>query len=221
MKHDWIAIIIAGFAVFFYVFKEIIVPRIHKILLKKSAVDVFWDLLSCEQYKINYLSQDLREHKTVEFVAPSHTREVFIYILVIARRPFLQTHFELSFDGDMEKKPLIKFWFNPFVKRGKNAKYPDSDHPDKDQNHYVDFHENYHITDTTVRPNKTVIPYGFKIETRNTGIYRASIVVIADGIERRSPLPLTTYVEEPPSTHVRCVEHRECFIDPVIRQAEI
>jgi hypothetical protein len=121
-----------------------------------------------------------------------------------ARSGFLRTGAEFSFDGDMNKKPIIQYWFHPFVVRGRQEKHPDLGHKYHDLNHYADYHLNYHIMDRNNVPKGEMLTYGFKIDTREGGNYKLIMAITADGELAKSSLIL--WVKDPPySEKFQCV----------------
>jgi hypothetical protein len=211
----FLSAVFAFLALVCYAAKEFVYPLIHRSLLRNRPVDVFFNITSRDRFVLGYAAQDMLEHQTVELAVPAHTNDLYLQLLLNVRTSFFQTSFELDFSGTLTEKPLIKHWFLPFVEIGRGEKHPGPDHPQYDQNHYVDHHKNYHIVDSAVRPKGSKITYGFKIETRSPGRYQASIVLVADGVESTSS-SLTLFVESPAVTSVRCVTHRDCFISPVL-----
>jgi hypothetical protein len=203
----------AFLAVVLYFIKEIILPYFRKAILRKRAVDAVWCITSEDKFKLKYAVQDEREHETVDLVVPAHTTDLFLHILLKARTDFHRAHAECSFDGDRNQKPLIQYWFHPFVARGKQERRPDPGHPNYDPDHYADYHLNYHISTPLQVPKHNTLTYGFKVDTRNSGSYVLTVEIVANGIASKSSLNLR--VEDLPfSKRVRCVyrPHGECFV---------
>jgi hypothetical protein len=113
----------------------------------------------------------------------------------------------LSFDGNRKSKPLIGYFYHPFVNTGDAVKQPG-----KSPGHYIDYHENYHIDEERHRAFHQYITYGFKIGTRDPGTYKLSICVVADGVDGEVSLPV--YVEDKPTTKMKCTKHWFCTVEP-------
>jgi hypothetical protein len=199
-------------AVVLYLAKEIISPFFHRKKLRHRALDASWGITSKEKYALKYAQQDDREHLVIDLTVPSHTQDLFLHIILKARTNFLRTGAEFSFNGDARKKPVIQYWFHPFVARGRQEKRPDLRHEYYEQSHYSDYHGNYHIMDPCSVPKGDVLTYGFKIDTREPGYYELTLSITADGVSSLSSLNLC--VADPPIfERVRCVDekHGECF----------
>jgi hypothetical protein len=213
----WVAAIsaVGSFvALSLYFFKEFIIPSVRRRIIRYRAVDASWCITSKDRYILKYAEQsDRDEHPVMDLVLPSHTSDLFLHILLEARTSFYRSSVEFSFEGDRNAKPILLYWFHPFVARGRQEKHPDLDHIYYDPNHFVDYHLNYHITDQTDIPRGDTVTYGFKINTRDPGKYELKIETAADGIA--SPAFLTLYVQDPPySKQVRCTEpkHGQCLV---------
>jgi hypothetical protein len=69
----------------------------------------------------------------------------FLFISnLIARLDFTQTHLELLFEGDRETKPVIRYYFLPYIKISPPAT-PREKKPREAPGHFIDYHDNYHI----------------------------------------------------------------------------
>ena len=131
---------IASFvALFLYFLREFIIPSLQRRIIKYRAVDGSWCITSKDRYILKYAEQTDQDEN---LVIPSHTVDLFIHILLKTRTSFRRSSVEFSFDGDPNGKPIISYWFHPFVARGRQEKHPDLDHIYYDQNHYADYHLN-------------------------------------------------------------------------------
>jgi len=200
-------------AVILYFYKELLKPFFHRSKLKARAFDVFWVITSRDKYVLKYSDQDDSEHTTVDLAMPSNTDDLFLHIILRTRSTFLRTDALFEFDGDINEKPELKYWFHAFVAKGRREKRPDLGHEFYDPSHYVDYHGNYHIVDQGYFPQGHVITYGFMIRTRKSGDYKFKVTLVADGVP--APSSLILWVKDPPySMRVRCAEreHGECFV---------
>jgi hypothetical protein len=102
-----------------YIIKEAVVPWFHgRKLLYNAFEQPLWVITSKDRYDLKYAPQDGEEHLTIDLILPSHTPDILIHIILKARASFLRTHADIGFDGDRHKKPVIQYWFHPFVARG-------------------------------------------------------------------------------------------------------
>jgi hypothetical protein len=202
-----------------YIVREAIVPWFHRRKLLHHAFEQpQWVITSKDRYDLKYAPQDNEEHTIIDLILPSHTSDLLIHIILKARASFFRTHAEIGFDGDRHKKPLIQYWFHPFVVRGKRERHPEINHQYYDPDHYSDYHGNYHILTQLYVPKKEILTYAFKIDTRDKGTYKLTMELTVDGI--LSKPWLTLRVEDPPfGKTVRCVRgvteehpHKECFV---------
>ena len=106
-----------------------ILPFVRKRIIKKRAMDAFWCITSKNKYVLKYAEQsDQQEHKILDLTMPSHTKDLFLHILLKARVSFHRSGAEFPFDGKISGKPVLLYWFHPFVARGHQEKWPDLDH---------------------------------------------------------------------------------------------
>jgi hypothetical protein len=190
-----------------YCIKEFVLPILRNRRLR-TPVTAHFVITSMDRFNLGYAIQDDIEHFTKELVLPSHTDDVFLHFILIARDSFEQNNFELSFEENRDSKPLIKYWFLPFVKVGTKEKKPG-----EAPGHYIDYHDNYHIDETRHRAKKQTIVYGFRITTRDPGIYTMKTGITADGIDGSTTLIVR--VEDKPRTPMRCETHSGCFVTPI------
>src|SRR5215469_6471622 len=123
--HDWIVAtfwvaffnaIAALCAVALYFLKEIVSPLLRRRIIMNRAVDASWCITSGDRYIVKYAEQTGRdEHSVMDLILPAHTDGFFIHILQKARANFRITDVEFSFNGEIDKKPIIQYWFHPFI----------------------------------------------------------------------------------------------------------
>ena len=126
-----------------YIIKEFIAPYYRNHVWRHPVKPQFV-ITSSDRYEVGYASQDDREHFVKELTLPAHTQNLFLHFILTAKVAFDQTALELSFEGDRGSKPLINYYFLPFVKIGTREK-----RPGEAQGHYIDYHDNYHIDNAT------------------------------------------------------------------------
>jgi hypothetical protein len=193
-----------------YLVKEFLFPWIRRLRLRKP-VKASFVITSEDRYKLSYAIQDNDEHFSDTLVLPSNSSNLTLQLYFDAKLDFTQSHFELSFEGDAAKKPLIHCWYNPFVKIGENKRIPGK-HP----GHFVDYHDNYHIDEIRHRARGQGISYGFKISTHDPGEYDLKIGIAADGVDGTAWLRVL--VENPLRTRMKCNRHWGCFVRPLVAE---
>jgi hypothetical protein len=204
-----LTMIFAGATVLLYVVKEFVSPFIRRRRLMSRPFDLFFNVTSADRTTLGYVHQDAEQHKTVDLTVPSHTDDLYIQLLMQTKLAFQQSELVFGFDGDNGRYPLIKYWTIGFIKVGIKEK-----HPGISSDHYIDHHDRYHVVETKYRPKGNWITCGFKIQTRDPGIYRGRLEMLIEDVEFTSSLTLN--VEDSPKTVVRCVDHPDCFIRPVV-----
>ena len=173
-------------------------------------------ITSSDRHDLRYVVQDDEEHVTKELVLPANTDDLLIYFNLIARLDFTQTHLELLFEGDRETKPLIRYYFLPYIKISPPAT-PREKKPGEAPGHFIDYHDNYHIDEIRHKARRQTTTYGFKISTRSAGLYTFKISISAGGVEGTPSLPVR--VESRPTTIMKCTrrEHwRGCYLKPQV-----
>jgi hypothetical protein len=192
-----------------YWLREFACPAIRRYRLKWPFKSYFL-ITSKDRFDLGYAAQDDNEHEIKVLVLPSHTYDLFLHVILKAKLDFTQHHLEFSFEGARQRKPLINYWFHPFVKSGPSVRRP-GEYP----GHYIDYHDNYHIEGVQHRAEGQTITAGFKISTRDPGIYYLKIGVVADGVDgvadgtdgRHGEIGLLVRVEDHPTTNMRCGTH--------------
>jgi hypothetical protein len=124
---------------------------------------------------------------------PAHKDEVIIHLRIRPRVSYRQTEIVFGFDGDASKRPLPHKVLNEFIKKGFNREQD----PDKNQNHYIDQHNHYHIVATVDRSPPNVQAIGFVVQTRDPGRYPVVFEKIIDCGEAKSFIKLHVIVDKP------------------------
>jgi hypothetical protein len=189
-----------------YVVKEFAWPLLRHFLLQ-HPVRARVIITSDDRYNVGYAIQNEFEHETKELVLPPHKDGLMLHFILTTRLSFTQTHLELSFEEDRNSKPLIEYYFSPFIKVGKQEKKPG-----ETETHYLDYHDNYHIDEIRERLWGQTIAYGFKITTRNPGRYTMKIGVGADGVDASTTLIVR--FEAKPTGNMLCKKHANCIVRP-------
>jgi hypothetical protein len=209
--HD-IADVVIILSLGFYILREFIGPRWRRLKLKYPLKARF-NIASRDQIKgLKYVIQDDKEHNSKLLVLPAHTHNLLLHVLWTHRLDFIQSELEFWFEDnkdedDRKTVPLIHYWFHPFVKVGDTKRKP-GEYP----GHYIDYHDNYHIEAIRNRAKGSVVTNAFMISTRDPGLYRFKMRVVADGVEATTWLRVR--IEESPTTVVRCTRHWRCFVTP-------
>jgi hypothetical protein len=126
---------------------------------------------------------------------PPHKDEVTIHLRIRPRVSYRQTEIVFGFDGDPSKRPLPHRVLNEFIKKGFNREQD----PDKNQSHYIDVHNHYHIVTTVDRSPPNVQAIGFVVQTRDPGRYPVVFEKIIDCGEAKSFINLYVIVDEAPT----------------------
>jgi hypothetical protein len=196
-----------------YVLKEFIGPGLRKLSLR-WPVRAFFVITSLDRFELKYAMQDEEEHFTKELVLPAHTGDLLLHFSLVARLDFTQSHVELSFEADPQRKPLIHYYFHPFIKVGPPAT-PRERKPGEVKGHYIDYHDNYHIDEIRHKAKGQETTYAFMISTREPSLYRLKISVAADGVD--GVACLNVRVESPPHTRMKCTRRVHwwgCYVRP-------
>jgi hypothetical protein len=196
-----------------YCLREFVYPSIRRARLK-WPVKSYFVITSNDRFDLRYAVQDDQEHEVKVLVLPSHTHDLFMHIIWRPKLDFTQSSGEFSFEGARQRKPLINYWFHPFIKIGHSIRRP-GEYP----GHYIDYHDNYHIGGAHQRARGQTITSAFKITTRDPGMYYLKMGFVADGIDgvadgTPGAIGLRVRVEDNPKTEMRCECHRHCLIKP-------
>jgi len=155
------------------------------------------------RHRLDYVVQDSVDHSLSELVLPSQSK-CEIQIMLSPVISFKSSELTFGFDW-MGKTDLIKpvptDYFVPFIERGIRR----SGNPDTDPEHYVDFNKHYHIRRDSLYVLGQDIIVGFKIQTRDSGVYKAQLSFKAEEVEGTAEL--TVRVEDRPQTPMRCICH--------------
>lgn len=196
-----------------YCLKEFVYPIVRKIRLRYPAKAYFL-ITSIDRFDLWYAKQDEDEHETEILALPSHTHNLLLHVVWRPKLDFIQSGAEFSFEGDREKKPLIHYWFHPFVSVGEQTKKPG-----EYSGHYLDYHGNYHIEGVHNRAKRQTLTSAFIVTTRDPGIYYFKISIVADGVDgvvdgTPGAIGLRVRVEDHPIKTTKCHLHANCIIEP-------
>lgn len=190
----------AAFSILVYI--QFIRPAIRRKNLKRPVRAVFL-IPGHHRYRLSYVVQDSDDHSLSELVLPSQS-ECEIQIMLSPLISFRSSELTFGFDwmGKTDStKPFPTDFFVPFVERGLRRK----SNPDTDPDHYVDFNKHYHIRRDNLHVLGQDAIVGFKIQTRDPGIYKAQLSFKAEEVEGKAEL--TVRIEDQPQTPMRCVCH--------------
>lgn len=206
--HAWIVTgaLLAGASVVLYFAREVIGPLWRNYRLH-DPIELEFVITKKDWADLSYVEQDNDQHRTKDLVLPSYSNNLYIQLQYRVKISFRLLHLAVHFTGNQDESPYIDRWYLPFIKRGRPEKSPESD-----DNHYIDHHLVYHITDMIDRTKRDFIQCGFQINTREPGEYYLHFEISAEGVP--SIHKLMVIVEDKPHTRVRCFEHSDCFISP-------
>lgn len=132
-----------------------------------------------------------RETWCHELHVPPNTT-IAIQLRIVPRLSFKQFLFVFGFgDGDKDSRPLPKRVLNKFIKVGMRREQS----PETNENHHIDYVDNYHIREQMERVVPNTYAYGFEVQTRAPGRYPAYLRIITDCGEARPRHPLVLVVE--------------------------
>jgi hypothetical protein len=179
----------------------------RKKLLRPGSI---YFVIPDKRQELEYINQDNRTHIVTELVLPARQR-VQIQLSFEPKLHFEVIDLQFTFTGgDLEKKPRVVEYFNPFVRVGKRR----AGSPANDESHYINQEYGYHIRESRIFSVNNTVAYGYWIETLDPGTYTASMVFVGDEVE--GILELTVRVEEAPNSEMTCAykQHKNCKIKP-------
>jgi hypothetical protein len=128
-----------------------------------------------------------------ELTVPANS-EVQIDLRLRSPLQYVEHEIVASFDGRENERPQFKRVSQPFVKVGllKNRS------PEKDEGHYIDYNDSYHIKTRTDRIADEPFTLGFLVQTRNPGRYPIEILATTDAGKARPKNKPVLIVEPEP-----------------------
>jgi hypothetical protein len=206
--HVWVVVgaIFAGGLLVLYVAKEII-PQVYRHFRLKRPCKASFVITSDDRAKIDYAIQDDKEHLVGRIIVPAN-RDLYVQLLLKAKTAFTQRHIVFGFDPEPERRvPQIDHYKLQFVKVGNSEKFPG-----RDEGHWIDHHDFYHITEERYRGARQAFTYGFIIKTRDPGDYKLKIEI---GVEDKHVTYLMDFaVSDAHREKMRCTEHFGCWVSP-------
>lgn len=188
-------------------------PRLRRQKLR-TPVSARFLIPARHRHPLNYAISDTEDHSVAELVLPPRSQceiQICLTPLISFRNSELSFGFDWMGETDLKKPVPIEF-FSPFVERGKLRE----GNPETDPTHYMDFSKHYHIRRDVLYVVGQDVAFGFKIETRDTGVYRTHITFKAEEVEGTAFLYLR--VEDfPPKTKMRCTCHGHFIGVPQLR----
>jgi hypothetical protein len=141
------------------------------------------------------------QQEALSIKVPAHTKEVLVQIRIRPRLTYRQIEILFGFDGDPNRRPLPVSVLNAFIQHGFNREQ----NPDKNQNHYIDHHNHYHIVQTVDRSPPNTQALGFVVQTREPGRYPIVLEVITEVGEARPYTKIQLIVTDEPAPAVATV----------------
>jgi hypothetical protein len=188
-------------------------PRLRRRKLK-NPVKAWFLIPAQHRHPLNYAISDTDDHAVSELILPPHSEceiQICMSPLVSFRNSELSFGFDWMGETDL-KKPIPIEFFSPFVERGALRR----GNPDSDPTHYMDFSNHYHIRRDILYVVGQDVAFGFKIMTRDAGVYRTHLTFKAEEVEGTAFLSLR--VEDfPPKTRMKCTCHGHFIGVPQLR----
>jgi hypothetical protein len=136
------------------------------------------------EYKVDYYSQDSNEHHLDTLDLPFNS-EHDVMIWMKARLDVTISELQFGCIGDLESKPEPLYYHLPWVKEGIRKKR----YPEKDEDHYKDYTNIYHIIcHGMARPKEDIILSGLRMRTKARGTFDfwVSIVMPEKSAEKKT-----------------------------------
>ncbi len=156
---------------------------------------------------ISYIKQDDREHKVNCLILPPNS-ELPILFWIKPRIVFEEIDVSFGFEGNLNEKPELIRYYNPFIYKGKKEINPG------DEGHYIDYHRYYHIKNTRIRTPAQINVQGFMIQTHGLGKYEVRVAFSGHDPNRASRLYIIVKDIAEKET-VKCVWHRKCYLEVI------
>jgi hypothetical protein len=174
---------------------------IRKIKLAHPC-DVHFIIPNKERAEIEYLQQDDRVHKTDCLVLPANSKSL-VSLYIKPKLWYEEQDMYFGCEGDFYEKPEPKKYHNYHVR---------DDIASGGEVHYIDSDKMYHIVRRVVRiPSEDYIT-GYIVQTHASGKYEARLRFLST--ERLGIVSLQITVEDPVTTLIRCIDHKNCFLQP-------
>ena len=210
MKSGWevLAGITAATVLAVSLYVDFIRPQIRKRRLKHPC-KAYFHIRELRHGELGYALQDDRAHNVKELVLPSNSL-VEIEVSYYPRINFNVEETVFGCEGDRASKPEAEMRVTRFIEKGKSEWIPGIDDSDT-----INRKGYYHVRARfAARAIGSCYTMGFKLRTKNPGIYKASLGFVTDEIDGTAD-DLQIRVEDKPSTRMRCTEHWGCRIRPI------
>jgi len=205
MKSGWevLAGITAAAVFAISIYAEFVRPQIRKHKLK-SPCRAYFHIRELGLGALNHMVQDDRAHNVKELVLPSNS----LVEIEIAYVPLIEFRVEetvFGCEGQLDSKPIVEEPITPFVAKGELPASPN----------YWDRNGYYHYrSPNTGRSIGSCYTKGFKLKTQRAGTYKVMLGFMTNEIDGSAWLYIK--VEDKPKTRMRCIEHRDCHVHPLI-----
>lgn len=142
--------------------------------LLKDPFEVHFLIPKETEYKVDYYSQDSNEHHLDTLELPFNS-EHDVMIWMKARLDVTISELQFGCIGDLESKPEPLYYHLPWVKEGiRKVRYPE-----KDEDHYEDYTNIYHIIcHGMARPKDDILLSGLKMRTKARGTFDFWVSVV-------------------------------------------
>jgi hypothetical protein len=159
------------------------------------------------QRDLPYVLQDTERHDVRQLVLPSYSAyEIDIGIRALV--PIKAHSIAFGCDGDNADKPyaiqyLIRYEDGPGQREFSAA---------VDEGHSMDMHAFYHRKVSKPLNADTHWNMSYKLATRAPGTYKTHLFFFTDEIQ--GSVDLSIVVEDKPSSRMKCIKHRDCYVRP-------
>jgi hypothetical protein len=210
MTIEWpmVGALLAGATLLTVLYVQFVRPALRRGKLRRPCKARFI-ITSATHRTIDYAVQNEHEHFVSEITLPANS-EVDIELLFTPKVHFHESGIAFGCDEtkNLQTKPYVIGYFNRFIEKGLNRLDPESAPGD----HYLDHNKYYHMRRDEARILGRHFVVGYKLKTRDVGVYRATAFFVGEEVEGRADL--TIVVEDPPRTEMRCIKHYGCRIKP-------
>jgi hypothetical protein len=154
--------------------------------LLKEPCEVHFLILKEKEFKMDYHAQDSEYHYPDELSLPSNS-EKDVVVWMKPRLDLIMSELQFGCIGETELKPEPLYYVLPWVKKGVIREK----RPEKDENHYVDVTNIYHIVqqDRTWPKNEEKLA-GLKVRTKERGKYSFLIRFVMPGARAEKSLTI-------------------------------
>lgn len=197
-----------------------VTPLVHSYSRRrklKRPCKAWFAIPSSSQRLLDYIVQDSNEHYVEELTLSPHSE----FDIEVLYRPTVDFTASVIYFGcgkqdynDLETKPIIKSLCNFFIERGNKEESPES-HPDANS---TDRHKYYHIRRQKNLARGETYPIGFRIQTREVGVYAFHMCFVSEEVGELTN-KLLVRVEGQAVSKMGCIYpgHTRCLVQAQLR----